>query len=161
MRYKAFGMICYGPTVIQASALAYSLGQYPPYFSCLLNLLYIYFLTFFNRIFKAGSTQATRLTAARQIGEIAKLHPQDLTSLLKKVLGFPMFCHFAFVANLQYLIIHMYCLLLYANYAKYLSREDKAGSEVVLFHLSLFLNCFDIKTSFQPAASTITTFRNG
>ncbi|XP_058761530.1 TATA-binding protein-associated factor BTAF1 [Vicia villosa] len=32
-----------------------------------------------------GSTQATRLTAARQIGEIAKLHPQDLTSLLKKV----------------------------------------------------------------------------
>ncbi|KAK2433246.1 TATA-binding protein-associated factor BTAF1 [Trifolium repens] len=32
-----------------------------------------------------GSTQATRLTAARQIGEIAKSHPQDLTSLLKKV----------------------------------------------------------------------------
>jgi hypothetical protein len=25
-------MICYGPTVIQASALAYSLGQYPTYF---------------------------------------------------------------------------------------------------------------------------------
>ncbi|XP_030934316.1 TATA-binding protein-associated factor BTAF1 isoform X2 [Quercus lobata] len=33
----------------------------------------------------AGSTQATRFTAARQIGDIAKSHPQDLTSLLKKV----------------------------------------------------------------------------
>ncbi|CAH9101648.1 unnamed protein product [Cuscuta epithymum] len=32
-----------------------------------------------------GSTQATRLTAARQIGEIAKSHPQDLNSLLIKV----------------------------------------------------------------------------
>ncbi|XP_050367441.1 TATA-binding protein-associated factor BTAF1 [Argentina anserina] len=32
-----------------------------------------------------GSTQATRFTAARQIGDIAKSHPQDLTSLLKKV----------------------------------------------------------------------------
>ncbi|CAK7341663.1 unnamed protein product [Dovyalis caffra] len=32
-----------------------------------------------------GSTQATRLTAAKQIGEIAKSHPQDLHSLLKKV----------------------------------------------------------------------------
>ncbi|XP_019412830.1 PREDICTED: TATA-binding protein-associated factor BTAF1 isoform X2 [Lupinus angustifolius] len=32
-----------------------------------------------------GSTQATRLTAARQIGDITKSHPQDLTSLLKKV----------------------------------------------------------------------------
>ncbi|XP_023528568.1 TATA-binding protein-associated factor BTAF1 [Cucurbita pepo subsp. pepo] len=32
-----------------------------------------------------GSTQATRFTAARQLGEIAKSHPQDLTSLLKKV----------------------------------------------------------------------------
>ncbi|XP_076934483.1 TATA-binding protein-associated factor BTAF1-like [Bidens hawaiensis] len=32
-----------------------------------------------------GSTQATRFTAARQIGEIAKLHPQDLSSLLRKV----------------------------------------------------------------------------
>ncbi|XP_028801250.1 TATA-binding protein-associated factor BTAF1 isoform X1 [Neltuma alba] len=32
-----------------------------------------------------GSTQATRLTAARQIGDIAKSHPQDLISLLKKV----------------------------------------------------------------------------
>ncbi|OMO61314.1 SNF2-related protein [Corchorus olitorius] len=32
-----------------------------------------------------GSTQATRFTAARQIGEIAKSHPQDLNSLLKKV----------------------------------------------------------------------------
>ncbi|CAN4076462.1 unnamed protein product [Withania somnifera] len=32
-----------------------------------------------------GSTQATRLTAARQIGEIAKSHPQDLNSLLTKV----------------------------------------------------------------------------
>ncbi|CAK8575706.1 unnamed protein product [Lathyrus sativus] len=34
---------------------------------------------------ETGSTQATRLTTARQIGEIVKLHPQDLTSLLKKV----------------------------------------------------------------------------
>ncbi|KAF3963659.1 hypothetical protein ACB098_12G153000 [Castanea mollissima] len=33
----------------------------------------------------AGSTQATRFTAARQIGDIAKSHPQDLASLLKKV----------------------------------------------------------------------------
>lgn len=32
-----------------------------------------------------GSTQATRLTAAKQIGDIAKSHPQDLHSLLKKV----------------------------------------------------------------------------
>ncbi|KAM2056088.1 hypothetical protein TB2_028253 [Malus domestica] len=32
-----------------------------------------------------GSTQATRFTAARQIGDIAKAHPQDLSSLLKKV----------------------------------------------------------------------------
>ncbi|XP_031131067.1 TATA-binding protein-associated factor BTAF1 [Ipomoea triloba] len=32
-----------------------------------------------------GSTQATRLTAAKQIGEIAKSHPQDLNSLLSKV----------------------------------------------------------------------------
>lgn len=32
-----------------------------------------------------GSTQATRFTAARQIGEIAKTHPQDLNSLLRKV----------------------------------------------------------------------------
>lgn len=32
-----------------------------------------------------GSTQTTRRTAARQIGEIAKLHPQDLSALLKKV----------------------------------------------------------------------------
>lgn len=32
-----------------------------------------------------GSTQATRLTAARQIGDIAKSHPQDLNSLLRKV----------------------------------------------------------------------------
>ncbi|KAJ3671154.1 hypothetical protein LUZ60_008580 [Juncus effusus] len=32
-----------------------------------------------------GSTQATRLAAARQIGEIAKSHPQDLNPLLKKV----------------------------------------------------------------------------
>ncbi|XP_048324850.2 TATA-binding protein-associated factor BTAF1 isoform X2 [Ziziphus jujuba] len=32
-----------------------------------------------------GSSQATRFTAARQIGDIAKSHPQDLTSLLKKV----------------------------------------------------------------------------
>ncbi|KAF3440568.1 hypothetical protein FNV43_RR18852 [Rhamnella rubrinervis] len=32
-----------------------------------------------------GSTQSTRFTAARQIGDIAKSHPLDLTSLLKKV----------------------------------------------------------------------------
>lgn len=32
-----------------------------------------------------GSTQATRFTAAKQIGEIAKSHPQDLSSLLSKV----------------------------------------------------------------------------
>lgn len=35
-----------------------------------------------------GSTQATRLAAARQIGDIAKLYPQDLNSLLKKVSGY-------------------------------------------------------------------------
>lgn len=35
-----------------------------------------------------GSTQATRFTAAQQIGDIAKTHPQDLTSLLKKVSQF-------------------------------------------------------------------------
>ncbi|KAK6923628.1 Helicase, C-terminal [Dillenia turbinata] len=33
----------------------------------------------------AGSTQATRFAAARQIGDIAKSHPQDLNSLLRKV----------------------------------------------------------------------------
>ncbi|KAL5543287.1 hypothetical protein UlMin_010997, partial [Ulmus minor] len=32
-----------------------------------------------------GSSQSTRFTAAHQIGEIAKSHPQDLPSLLKKV----------------------------------------------------------------------------
>lgn len=32
-----------------------------------------------------GSTQSTRFAAARQIGDIAKSHPRDLTSLLKKV----------------------------------------------------------------------------
>ncbi|XP_011621494.1 TATA-binding protein-associated factor BTAF1 isoform X1 [Amborella trichopoda] len=32
-----------------------------------------------------GSSQATRFAAARQIGDIARLHPQDLNSLLKKV----------------------------------------------------------------------------
>ncbi|CAA0831909.1 TATA-binding protein-associated factor BTAF1 [Striga hermonthica] len=32
-----------------------------------------------------GSTQATRFSAARQIGEIAKSHPQDLNALLNKV----------------------------------------------------------------------------
>lgn len=36
-------------------------------------------------LLETGSTQATRFTAARQIGEIAKLHPQDLSSLLHKV----------------------------------------------------------------------------
>ncbi|CAN8254589.1 unnamed protein product [Cochlearia groenlandica] len=35
-----------------------------------------------------GSTQATRLTAAKQIGDIAKSHPQDLSSLLRKVLHY-------------------------------------------------------------------------
>ncbi|KAG6504315.1 hypothetical protein ZIOFF_036646 [Zingiber officinale] len=33
----------------------------------------------------AGSTQATRFAAAKQIGDIAKSHPQELNSLLKKV----------------------------------------------------------------------------
>ncbi|OVA11083.1 SNF2-related [Macleaya cordata] len=32
-----------------------------------------------------GSTQATRFAAARQIGDVAKSHPQDLSSLLRKV----------------------------------------------------------------------------
>ncbi|XP_030442616.1 TATA-binding protein-associated factor BTAF1-like [Syzygium oleosum] len=32
-----------------------------------------------------GSTQSTRFAAARQIGDIAKSHPRDLASLLKKV----------------------------------------------------------------------------
>ncbi|KAI4370311.1 hypothetical protein MLD38_018674 [Melastoma candidum] len=32
-----------------------------------------------------GSTQSTRFSAARQIGDIARSHPQDLASLLKKV----------------------------------------------------------------------------
>jgi len=32
-----------------------------------------------------GSTQTTRFAAARQIGEIAKSHPQELNALLKKV----------------------------------------------------------------------------
>ncbi|XP_042389708.1 TATA-binding protein-associated factor BTAF1-like [Zingiber officinale] len=32
-----------------------------------------------------GSTQATRFAAAKQIGDIAKSHPQELNSLLKKV----------------------------------------------------------------------------
>lgn len=36
-------------------------------------------------LLETGSTQATRFSAARQIGEIAKLHPQDLSSLLHKV----------------------------------------------------------------------------
>ncbi|CAN6448955.1 unnamed protein product [Victoria cruziana] len=35
-----------------------------------------------------GSTQATRFAAARQIGDIAKAHPQDLSSLLKKISQF-------------------------------------------------------------------------
>lgn len=33
-----------------------------------------------------GSTQETRFTAARQIGDIAKSHPEDLNSLLTKIL---------------------------------------------------------------------------
>ncbi|XP_075506033.1 TATA-binding protein-associated factor BTAF1-like isoform X1 [Primulina tabacum] len=33
----------------------------------------------------SGTTQATRFSAARQIGEIAKSHPQDLIALLNKV----------------------------------------------------------------------------
>ncbi|CAN7057418.1 unnamed protein product, partial [Brassica rapa subsp. trilocularis] len=36
----------------------------------------------------SGSTQTTRLTAARLIGDIAKSHPQDLSSLLRKVLHY-------------------------------------------------------------------------
>ncbi|CAI0433201.1 unnamed protein product [Linum tenue] len=35
-----------------------------------------------------GSSQATRFTAAKQIGDIAKSHPQELSSLLKKVSPF-------------------------------------------------------------------------
>ncbi|CAN6696823.1 unnamed protein product [Malus baccata var. baccata] len=38
-----------------------------------------------KHVLLSGSTQATRFTAARQIGDIAKAHPQDLSSLLKKV----------------------------------------------------------------------------
>ncbi|KAI6702967.1 hypothetical protein NL676_012103 [Syzygium grande] len=34
-----------------------------------------------------GSTQSTRFAAARQIGDIAKSHPRDLASLLKKGFG--------------------------------------------------------------------------
>ena len=34
---------------------------------------------------EAGSTLATRRTAAKQIGEIAKARPEDLYALLKKV----------------------------------------------------------------------------
>ena len=41
-------------------------------------------LCFFN-LNQAGSTQDTRLTAAPQIGDIAKSQPQDLSSLLRKV----------------------------------------------------------------------------
>ncbi|KAJ0079688.1 hypothetical protein Patl1_23604 [Pistacia atlantica] len=37
-----------------------------------------------TEILIAGSTQGTRFTAARQIGDIAKSHPQDLSSLLRK-----------------------------------------------------------------------------
>lgn len=44
----------------------------------------VFFQIFFNKNL-AGSTQATRFAAARQIGDIAKSHPQDLNSLLKKV----------------------------------------------------------------------------
>ena len=54
-------------------------------------IIYFFLELFFNQLLKAGSTQATRLTAARQIGDIAKSHPQDLNSLLKKVLIFLMF----------------------------------------------------------------------
>lgn len=112
----AFGMICYGPAVVQASALAYSLRQYPPYFPYF-PYLYIYstyclFLSwlFFNQTFKAGSTQATRLTAARQIGDIAKSHPQDLTSLLKKVLIFLMFCLPSFYCNVIIFMHRLNCI---------------------------------------------------
>ncbi|KAM7273877.1 hypothetical protein ACFE04_028541 [Oxalis oulophora] len=38
-----------------------------------------------NVVAAAGSTQATRFTAAKQIGDIAKSHPQDLNALLRKV----------------------------------------------------------------------------
>ncbi|KAJ4974502.1 hypothetical protein NE237_007676 [Protea cynaroides] len=38
-----------------------------------------------HTLLETGSTQATRFAAARQIGDIAKAHPQDLNSLLKKV----------------------------------------------------------------------------
>ncbi|KAL7165746.1 hypothetical protein ACSBR2_036591 [Camellia fascicularis] len=52
---------------------------------------FAFLLAQFARIFRetivhprVGSTQATRFTAARQIGDIAKSHPQDLSSLLSK-----------------------------------------------------------------------------
>ncbi|KAG6504322.1 hypothetical protein ZIOFF_036653 [Zingiber officinale] len=35
---------------------------------------------------EAGSTQATRFAAAKQIGDIAKSHPQELNSHLKKII---------------------------------------------------------------------------
>ncbi|GMH10882.1 hypothetical protein Nepgr_012723 [Nepenthes gracilis] len=50
--------------------------QQPPISSRLSRLL---------TLLDTGSTQATRFAAARQIGDIAKSHPQDLSSLLKKV----------------------------------------------------------------------------
>ncbi|KAL2607435.1 hypothetical protein R1flu_026008 [Riccia fluitans] len=37
---------------------------------------------------RAGSTSTTRRTAARQIGEIAKLHPTELRPLLRQVRQF-------------------------------------------------------------------------
>ncbi|KAH0912059.1 hypothetical protein HID58_035380 [Brassica napus] len=54
-------------------------------------VLLIAFLRFDNVLLVyclPGSTQTTRLTAARQIGDIAKSHPQDLSSLLRKVLHY-------------------------------------------------------------------------
>lgn len=86
----------------------------------LLNLLFIFSQLFFNQTFKAGSTQATRLTAARQIGDIAKSHPQDLTSLLKKVLIFLTFCSPCICCNmLSYsctvFIVCQLCLILWCE----------------------------------------------
>jgi len=90
----------------------------------LLDLLLNFSWIFFNQTFKAGSTQATRLTAARQIGDIAKSHPQDLTSLLKKVLVF-LKLYSLFCCNM-FSLCHIYELSsLYVNYVKYCGVKTK------------------------------------
>ncbi|KAH0884940.1 hypothetical protein HID58_061036 [Brassica napus] len=52
------------------------------------HIKYKIFLHRLLTLLDTGSTQTTRLTAARQIGDIAKSHPQDLSSLLRKVLHY-------------------------------------------------------------------------